>query len=354
MSNQLATLPAGFGTPSTAFVDKANDDLGQGIAASYGIIGYRGKVWSIKYQGTETPLMSEDGDTPRGSIEVVIVKASPAVSKIFYAGGYQDGSNSPPDCWSSNGVTPDASVKDKQNPTCAGCPRNVWGSRTTDAGKQGKQCSDSRRVAVSPLADIMSEVTGGPMLLRVPAASLKDLKGYGDMLNQHQFPYYAVATKIKFDVKEAYPKFVFEAIRPLTEEEAAQVITLQSDPRVHQLLADKDHTTADDAPVAPPKSLFTGTVVGTGTAKTAQALTGAAPKVETKPKVEVKTAKAKPEPKAELKPAAKAASAFAQATKEIPPVIEDGSEDGEEAPDIKAGAVVQSTADFDAMLDSIL
>lgn len=237
MSNALA-LPAGFGAPSKVFAGQPsdNDELGAGVQSSYGVIGYRGKVWSIKYQGKEIPLMREDGDGARASIEVVIVKAATAISKIFYANGYQDGSNQAPDCWSSDGIKPDASCASKQHPTCAACPRNAWGSRVTEAGKQGKQCADSRRIAVVPANDIDNEAFGGPMLLRVPAASLKDLKAYGEMLNGYGYPYYAVSTRISFDVKESFPKFVFGAIKPLDDAQAMAIMELRDDRRVTALL----------------------------------------------------------------------------------------------------------------------
>ena len=237
MGTELA-LPKGFGNVSKIFAGQAvsNDELGQGIQSSYGIVGYRGKVWSIKHQGKETQLMRDDGDGPRGSIEVVIVKAASPISKIFYANGYQDGSNAAPDCWSTNGVTPDAAAQKKQNATCAGCPMNAWGSRVTEAGKQGKACSDSRRIAIVPLNDMDNDMFGGPMLLRIPAASLKDLKQYGELLNSYHYPYYACATRISFDPKEAYPKFVFSAIRPLTDEEASKVLALRDDKRVANIL----------------------------------------------------------------------------------------------------------------------
>lgn len=237
MSTNL-TLPKGFGAPSKVFgsVDQDNDELGAGIASSYGVIGYRGKVWSTKYQGKETPLMRDDGDGPRGSIEVVIVKAAAAISKIFYANGYQDGANAAPDCWSSDGVKPDASAQNKQHPTCAGCPRNAWGSRITESGRQGKQCADSRRIAVVPANDLANEMFGGPMLMRIPAASLKDLKAYGELLKGYGYQYYAVATRISFDPKEAYPKFVFSAIQPLDDAQAMKVLELRNDKRVAQLL----------------------------------------------------------------------------------------------------------------------
>ncbi len=240
MSNQVVSLPKGFGKVSNIFANEKakNDELGQGVASSYGIIGYRGKVWSTKYQGKETPLMREDGDGPRGSIEVVLVKAAGAIAKIFYKNGYQDGSNAAPDCWSSDGVKPDAGAQQKQSSTCANCPMNAWGSRITEAGKPGKACADSRRMAVVPLNDLANELFGGPMLLRVPAASLKDLKAYGDLLDGYGYPYYAVATRISFDPKEAFPKMVFSAMRPLTDEEAIAIKELRSDKRVATVVSE--------------------------------------------------------------------------------------------------------------------
>jgi len=254
MSTDL-TLPKGFGPLPSTFAGHsagANDELGQGVASSYAVMGYRGKVWSLKFQGTEEPLMRDDGDGPRNSIEVVLVKASPAVSKIFYASGYVDGSTAAPDCWSGNGQTPDASVQNKQHTTCADCPMNAWGSRVTEAGKQGKACADSRRLAVVPIADIANEAYAGPMLLRVPAASLKDLKAYGDFLNGYNYPYYAVATRIAFDAKEAYPKFVFSAIRALNEEEAQLVAELREDRRTGVVLAERADGAAAPASAAAP------------------------------------------------------------------------------------------------------
>ena len=237
MSTELS-LPKGFGAVSSVFGGNkaANDELGAGVASSYGIIGIKGKVWSTRFGGNDTPLMREDGDGPRGSIEVVIIKAAAAISKIYYKGGYTDGSNAAPDCWSANGITPDASVQNKCHKTCADCPMNAWGSRVSEAGKPGKACADSRRIAVTPIADIDNETFGGPMLLRVPAASLKELKAYGDLLSSYQVPYYAAATRISFDPKEAYPKFVFTAMRPLTDAEGVKIMALRDDKRVATVL----------------------------------------------------------------------------------------------------------------------
>src|SRR5262245_58923604 len=103
-----------FGAVSNRFAGRkdAFDDLGAGVQGGYGHIGYKGKVWSIRHNGETTPLMREDGDGPRNSIEVVVVKSPQVISKIWYEAGYVEGSSAAPDCFSANGLTPDpASLK---------------------------------------------------------------------------------------------------------------------------------------------------------------------------------------------------------------------------------------------------
>lgn len=245
-------VPNGFGKVSSAFATlPPADSLGSGISSGMAVVGYRGKVWSTRFGGVETPLMRDDGDGPRSSIEVVLVKASPFVAKNFYAGGYVDGSNAAPDCASANGITPDAGVPHKQHDNCKLCPQNVWGAKVTEAGKPARACADNKRMAIVPLADIDNEVMGGPMLLRVPAASLKDLKLYGDRLEAMGYPYQAVATRIAFDHEQAYPKFVFTAIRALDDAEAAKIVDLVKDVRTDRILNASEATSAPP-PAAPP------------------------------------------------------------------------------------------------------
>ncbi len=216
---------------------EVSNDLAGGITGGYGLIGYRGKVWSIRHKGVEQQLMRDDGDGPRGSIDVVILKANPHLSKNWYEGGFVEGSNAPPDCSSANGVYPDANVPKKQNNVCLTCPKNAWGSATGGSGK-GKACGDHRRMAVVPLADIENKVFGGPLLLRCPAASLQDLAAFSGKLGQLGYPYYAVGIKIGFDPTESFPKFTFSALRPLTDEEADKVIEHQKSDALNRVIAD--------------------------------------------------------------------------------------------------------------------
>jgi len=244
--NQI--IPASFGAVSNKFASTpVADDLSSGIQSSFGLIGYKGKVWSVRYRGDETPLMREDGDGPRNSIEVVILQAAKTVSKIWYKDGYVEGSNAAPDCFSNNGVVPEVSSKLKQCETCAACPMNQWGSRITPAGKQGKACSDSKRLAVVPEQDMLNEAHGGPMLLRVPAASLQDIAMYGQKMQQMGFPYYAVVTKISFDPNEAFPKFIFTGVRPLNDAEADVVLAHREGHQVERILSESEFAVAQAA-----------------------------------------------------------------------------------------------------------
>lgn len=212
------------------------NDLAGGITGGYGLITYKGKVWTIKYHGQEMVLMRPDGDGPRNSIELVILKANPHLSKIWYEDGYVEGSNAPPDCSAANGLKPDAGVPKPQHPVCATCPKNQWGS--DPRGGKGKACGDSRRLAVVPEGDLSNESLGGPLLLRVPAASLQDLATFSNQMQAKGYPYNSIAIRVGFDPKESYPKFTFGAIRPLTDAEADVVIAMAKTEAVARVVSE--------------------------------------------------------------------------------------------------------------------
>lgn len=251
-ANTLAPLQGQLAAPFANMDASVNDELSAGIEMGFAILGFKGKVWSIRHRGEERTLMRPDGDGPRNSIEAVILRASSAKSKIWYEHGYVEGSTEAPDCFSTNGVTPDPGSKKPQSQVCATCPMNQWGSRMTPAGKKGKACSDAKRVAIAPLQDIPNELYGGPMLLRVPAASLQGLATYADQLKGMGFQYFAVGTRIAFDPAEAYPKFQFSPIRLLTADEAQQVIALRDSPQVTRILAEGDGGTVFQPQIAGP------------------------------------------------------------------------------------------------------
>jgi len=265
---------------------QAGDDLSGGITGGYGLIKYRGKVWSIQYNGNVQTLMRDDGDGPRGSIDVVIVKANAHLSKTWYEQGWDENNNNPPDCASANGIVPDAGVPKQQSAVCATCPRNAWGSAPN--GGKGKACGDHRRLAVVPVApagtpngpDVLrNEPFGGPLLLRCPAASLQDMAAFDSRYKGLGYPYFTMAIKIGFDPNESYPKFTFAAIRPLTEDEGRVIMELRNSPETARVIHEGT-APAQAAVAAPAQGTFLEQLpAGTPTAAAAQP----APQVQVQP-----------------------------------------------------------------------
>jgi len=201
-----------------AFGEASNSDLSSGVVSGgYAVISYKGNRWHVVEGGNRTLLTNEDGD-PRSSIEVVILKSNPNLSKIYYEGGYEEGSSAKPTCYSNDGHGPANDSTSPQAAKCAICPHNAWGSRITENGSKGKACADLRRIAVAPSGDLTKA-----MLLRIPAASLKELSQYADMLNRRKAPYSAVVTKIGFDPEVAYQRMKFRAVRWLDADELEAV-----------------------------------------------------------------------------------------------------------------------------------
>lgn len=212
------------------------DDLTANVGGGFPVISFRGRVWRIIVGGENTPVMDGTGQ-PVPSIEVVLVKGNPKISKIFYKAAYIEGSDDPPDCFSNDGDFPDPSIPVPQCDNCAMCPQNVWGSKITPQGTKVKACSDSRRVAVVAGGEIAQGTNGiGPMLLRVPPASLELLRAFGDALNNRGIPYNDVITRIGFDLNASYPKLVFSPVRVLTEEEFVRVQKMVADERIGRIL----------------------------------------------------------------------------------------------------------------------
>jgi len=242
MSNLVpikGNLPAAMAKALKGNVKEAVEDLSGGIISGFPLVSFRGKTWRVRKGGEESNYVDEDGDAVQ-SIEVVILRANPRPSKLFYDKAYVEGDATPPKCWSADGVKPDKGVPEPQSKTCQSCPNNEWGSKITPQGTKTRACSDSRRLAVAFLHEINEKGEDAhKLLLRIPAASLNPLKDYAEkVLAPKGALYYAVVTKIGFDVNAQYPKLTFKALRFLTDEEAEVVLKLREDDDVHRILAE--------------------------------------------------------------------------------------------------------------------
>jgi hypothetical protein len=247
MSTALTTIDMGAELRALILADTVdNSALREGIAASFPVMSFRGKVWRVRYQGEAKPILM-DGD-PVPAILCVIVQANPQLSKLYYKGAYEEGSSDAPTCFSLDGVKPDASSENVQCTSCAACPHNVWGSKITPQGTKTKACSDSRRVAVVPYPDLANEAYGGPMLLRVPPASFKELVRYSSHLDEIGGQFSAVVTRIGFDLEAAFPKLVMREVRALSADEYRQVIGMRDMETVERMLSATESQIADVAP----------------------------------------------------------------------------------------------------------
>lgn len=210
-----------------------NDDLTAHAGTGFPVISIKGKVFAVVRDGERNVLPNpKDPDSPATSIEVVLVKANKGTSKVFYAKGYQEGSeNVKPDCFSNEGTKPDASVANPQAKTCALCPHSQWGSKIGDGGGKGKACQDSVRMAIAT-----PEMINDPYLLRVPPASIKSLGEYGKMLAKRGVGYNMVVTRVGFDMEAPTPKLTFRPTGLLDDATFAKVQEAISSDTVRSIL----------------------------------------------------------------------------------------------------------------------
>lgn len=217
MSNIIAfeskALPAYLANVDVAAL---NNDLTSHAGSGFPVISIKGKVFTVVRDGERNILTKDvDGEKiPAPSIDVVMLKANKNTSKVFYIKGYQEGAeNVKPDCFSTDGSKPDASIENPQAKSCATCPHNEWGSKIGDNGAtKGKACQDAVRMAVAT-ADQLND----PYLIRVPPASIRSLGEYGAMLKKRGVGYNAVVTKIGFDMESPSPKLTFKPVGFLDE-----------------------------------------------------------------------------------------------------------------------------------------
>lgn len=185
------------------------------------------------------------------SMDIVIVNAAPHVGRAFYSKAFDPRATGLPDCWSNDGVRPEAKSEAPQSKTCETCPKNVAGS-----GANGtRACRYNRRLAVTLANDVENSDV---YQLQLPATSLFG-KGEGDKLPfdayvkqlvgfKHSIT--GVVTEMKFDeAAVGGPRLIFRAVRPLNVTERAAVAEKTTSP---DALAAISFTPGQmDAPAAP-------------------------------------------------------------------------------------------------------
>jgi hypothetical protein len=165
------------------------------------------------------------------SMNVVIVKAAPKVSRVFYSGNYSEGETVSPTCWSSDSQRPDDKVKEKQSATCLTCTKNIKGSGQGDS----RACRYQQRLAVVVDGEIQKREVY--QLVLPPTSVFGDgekgklpLQAYARHLKNNGVPITGVVTEMRFDTASPTPKLVFKPVRPLSEEEYNAVQSLKDTP----------------------------------------------------------------------------------------------------------------------------
>lgn len=217
-----------------ADVAALNADLTSHSGGGFPVLSIKGKTWAVVRDGERKVLPNpKDPDSPATYVEVVLIKASKHKSKVFYIKGYdpKESEGKRPDCYSNNGVAPEADSPAIQSKNCASCPHNQWGAKISENGTKGKACADTVRVAVAPAGQL-----NDPMLLRVPPASIKHLGELGKELAKRGVGYNMVVTKIGFDPEAESPKLTFKPVGFLDDAGYAQVLEIAESDIVRDIL----------------------------------------------------------------------------------------------------------------------
>lgn len=210
------------GAAVPAFARKAElSTLAKAMAGGGGQTGKRisikGGVFRLLQDGKEVAQIDER------SIPVVIINAAPKVGRVLYLKKYDPDTAARPDCWSSDGTTPDATVPAPQSEACDSCEQNVKGSGEGDS----KKCRYQQQLALLPVFDDeLSEDVHG---ITLPALSLfgkeengkYPLQAYARYLAAQNINPDMLVTQVRFDTKAESPKLFFKPMRWLTEDEYA-------------------------------------------------------------------------------------------------------------------------------------
>lgn len=169
-------------------------------------------------------------------LDVIVVDWLAEPSRKFYAAAYdKDAKATLPDCWSNDGVAPEAGAKGKQAPSCAACPKNVKGS---GSGGKGKACRYERRLAVlvagDPSGDVYQIAIPGASLFSDNDGNVYGFEGYKKFLLANGEALDTVVTRIIYDEEADTAKVGFKAIRHLTVAEADFVDQAQDDPETER------------------------------------------------------------------------------------------------------------------------
>lgn len=250
-----------------AGLDAQDDNLAEGIGQSYGVIQYKGKVWTLRHRGERHMFIDPKTGTQLPYLDVIILGQAKVKSKSYYGAytpGQSDGER--PICSSMDGLVPDPDIQPPQASHCSICPRNEWKKQAN--GRQGRECTDYKRLAVLILPTLTAPILGTPLVepvfLRVPPDSLNSLAVMGETMGSQGHHYSSYITRITFDPQKAHPAMVFRPIQGLSEQEAPVIIELTQNSLVGRITGNDQKIKQAAAPITlqAPGTAVTGLTAG--------------------------------------------------------------------------------------------
>jgi hypothetical protein len=245
-----------------------NKALGEGVAAGgFPIINYRGKIWSLQYQGNKHLFKRADDNSQLTYLDVIIVGHPKFIAKTYYPnqGEFDEDNTDRPTCKSINGIRPDADVAEPQSELCGTCKKGAW--TTLPNGRQGKLCQDQKRMAVLLMPAMTKRMLGSPLkepaYLKVPPGSLQALKAYGEQLQHDGYPFCSVVTRIGFDPKALF-QFTFDIVHVLDDDEAPMVLPMLDDPRTLRIIGESPEIREVKPAIAKREKIETGLIEAFG------------------------------------------------------------------------------------------
>lgn len=211
-------LPAALLTQAALGLGNA---LASGLSSGVNRISLKGNRFRLLQAGQEVAVLEQS------SLDVVIVGATPNVSRVYYKDKYNGADKSKPACWSKDGIAPEGNVpaESKQSSACASCPQNIKGSSVGDNGVQSRACAFRKRIVVVAPSQLGTDEAPEAYALDVnalslfgdgdPGRNLYGLGGYGKFLGTPRngfpsgIPPIAVVTRLTLDSNSSVPKLFF-------------------------------------------------------------------------------------------------------------------------------------------------
>jgi hypothetical protein len=150
----------------------------------------------ISIMGNEFALVDALGNrsaVQEKYLDVTVLAINQTKSKMYFPDAYNRDKPGIPVCFSDNGIGPSVESPEPQHATCAGCPRDVWGTKISALGKPVKACSDYKKIAV-----LTPHRVGMAFLLSIPPGSWKDWKQHCGYFGANGVDLYELVTRITF------------------------------------------------------------------------------------------------------------------------------------------------------------